>query len=117
MDPPLIPSMVDLLVVQSGYTHGGFVPHLSDCWEAPWGGTVLGHDDTKIGKQTCVRQRVFGIGWARPYLPKKQSFVVLKGEGSRPQLLLIIIIVTIAEHDTTLVSRQLPLAGFVDMPG
>lgn len=80
MDPPLLPSMVDLLVVQSGYIHGGFVPHLSDCREAPWGGTVLGHDDKRIGKETCVRQRVFGIGWARPYLPKKQSFVVLKGE-------------------------------------
>ena len=71
--------MVDLVVVQSGYIHGGFVPRLPDCREAPWGGTVLGHDDTRIGKETCVRQRVFCIGWARPYLPKKQSFVVLKG--------------------------------------
>lgn len=66
MDTPLLPSMVELLVVQSGYIHSGFVPHLSDCKEAPWGGTVLRYDEIRIAKETCVRQIIFCIGLKRP---------------------------------------------------
>ena len=87
VSPHLLPLMAELLVVQSGYTHGGYVPHLSDCVEAPWGGTVLRHDKTVIEKDTTVRQRVFGIGWQRQGQYRKQSFVVLKGEEEGEKVL------------------------------
>lgn len=87
MERPLLPSTVELVVVQSGFIHGGFVPKLSDCKEASWGDTVLRYDQNRLEQGPCVRQRVFGIGWDRPGQYKKQSFVVLKGEEQDEKVL------------------------------
>lgn len=62
MERPLLPSTVALVVVQSGFIHGGFVPRLSDCKEVSWGGTVLRYDQKRLEKGPLVRQRVFAIG-------------------------------------------------------
>jgi hypothetical protein len=76
LDLCLLPTAVSLNIVQSGYVRGGFVPTSSDCGTKD-GRTFIKHSQN----YQPVRQRVFGISWNRPYMPKKQSFVLLRASA------------------------------------
>jgi hypothetical protein len=76
LDICLLPTAVSLNIVQSGYVLGGFVPTSSNC-ETIDGRTVILH----CQNYQPVRQRVFGISWNRPYMRKKQSFVLLRASS------------------------------------
>lgn len=80
MDRPLLTSMGDVTIIQSGFIQVGLIPELSDCILAPLGDAVLNYNRNEISHEPSVRNVVFGICLKILGLYRQQIFVVITGE-------------------------------------
>lgn len=55
-----MPSMAEVVVIESGFFHGGYITDILDSTGVSWGEMFLRYDESKISNRSNARQMVFG---------------------------------------------------------
>lgn len=77
----MLPSSVQIFVIQSCYIQGGFVCALFDYKAAFRRMKDIWNNHGRLKEEPCWRQTVSCIGWDRSWKYKKQSFVIMQGHA------------------------------------